>query len=401
MVRKRFPVKKVLDYFRRWTSILGGGELLPLMFVAELQKMGCDVTLALEWESDVGQVSQTLGIPVDVSKLSIVYIKPGNIFLCRIDTFFPVFRTNRLKKLAKNADICISALNTCDFGKPAHHFIWGVSMDDNMFLRYARHEQLGTMRSLFQHINRFLMKHILRPIFGVRSPQSIIADPGEHIYPNSHYIEDLLRSYYGPFTSTVFYPPTIFESALPGRVARDPLKVVYLGRIHPDKRLDDIIEIVEKAREKSRSDLVLELGGILEKETAFGKRMLATAAEKKWIHFLGPLYGEEKDRFLCSGTYALHAERDEAFGISITEYLKTGSIPIVPDEGGPKEIVDSPALIYHTNDDAAAILANLYLDESFRSRLQAHCRERANCFSREMYFRNQHTLLTRILDGTP
>ena len=371
------------------------------MFISELQRMGCDVTLALEWKSEVEQVSQMLGISLDISKLSIVYIKPKNKILCRIDTFFPVFRTNKLKKLARDVDICISALNTCDFGKPAHHFIWGVSMDDNMFLRYARHEQLSTTRSRIQHINRFLMKNILRPMFRVRSPQSIIEDPREHIYPNSHYIEDLLRSFYGPFNSTVFYPPTIFESALQDRVARDPLKVIYLGRIHPDKRLDDIIEIVEKAREKSHSGLILEIGGILEKETAYGKKMLATAEEKKWIHFLGPLYKEEKERFLCSGTYALHAERDEAFGISITEYLKAGCIPIVPDEGGPKEIVDSPALIYHTNDDAATTLAKLHLDESYRSKIQAHCKERANCFSQESYYRNQHALLTQILDGTP
>ena len=75
---------------------------MPLMFISELQRMGCDVTLALEWKSEVEQVSQMLGISLDISKLSIVYIKPKNKILCRIDTFFPVFRTNKLKKLARD-----------------------------------------------------------------------------------------------------------------------------------------------------------------------------------------------------------------------------------------------------------------------------------------------------------
>ena len=390
-------MKKVLIYFRRWTSIVGGGELLPLMFISELQKMGCDVTLALEWQSEVEQVSQTIGIPIDFSNLSVDYVKPKNKILCKIDMIFPIFRTNRLKKLAKNADICISALNTCDFGRPAHHFIWGVSIDDNMFLHYARHEQLSTTRVLVQHINRFLMQYILRPLFGVRSPQSIIGNPREHIYPNSLYIENLLRSYYGPFTSTLFYPPTTFESVLQDRVVRDPRKVVYIGRIHPEKRLEDIIDIVEKAREKSKSDIILEIVGVLKKETAYGKRMQAIAAEKQWIHFLGPLYGEEKDRFLCSGTYALHAERDEAFGISITEYLKAGCIPIVPDEGGTPEVVDNPALAYHTNEDAARILTHLLTDDVFRLEQLNHCKKRAKAFSFERYMENQHIILDRIL----
>ena len=151
----------------------------------------------------------------------------------------------------------------------------------------------------------------------------------------------------------------------------------------------------------THSNLILQIGGLLVKGRPYTKRMQAIAMEKKWVQFLGPLYGEEKDRFLCSGTYALHAERDEAFGISITEYLKAGCIPIVPDEGGPVEIVDSPDLIYHTNDDAAAILTKLYQDESFRSRMQAHCKERAVYFSQKTYLRNQHDLLTQILNGTP
>ena len=394
-------MKKVLVYFCRWTSILGGGEVVPLMIIAELQKMGCEITLALDWLSDVGQAAQKFGIPLDVSKLNVVYLKPKNKILYRIDTHFPVFKTFRLKKLAKNVDVCISTLNTCDFGRPAHHFICGVAMDDTMFLHYARHEQIKGMRFLIQHTNRFLMKYILRPLFRVRSPQNIITDHREHIYPNSHYIEKLLQSFYGPFTSTVFYPPTTFESVFQNRVVRDPLKVVYLGRIHPEKRLDYIIEIVEKAREKTHSNLILQIGGLLVKETPYAKRMQAIAMEKKWVQFLGPLYGEEKDKFLCSGTYALHAERDEAFGISITEYLKAGCIPIVPDEGGTVEIVDSPGLTYHTNDDAAEILTKLYQDESFRSKMQAHCKERADCFSKETFFKNLHNLLAQIINSTP
>ena len=104
---------------------------------------------------------------------------------------------------------------------------------------------------------------------------------------------------------------------------------------------------------------------------------------------------------MLSATDALHAERDEAFGISVTEYLKAGLIPIVPDEGGTPEIVDSPALTYRTNEDAAQILAHLLSDAGFRENRRRHCVERAKLFSREAYLERQGKLLAEIVGLTP
>jgi glycosyltransferase involved in cell wall biosynthesis len=125
------------------------------------------------------------------------------------------------------------------------------------------------------------------------------------------------------------------------------------------------------------------------------------AKERDWLKFVGALYGEEKARFLTSGSYAIHAERDEAFGISIAEYLASGLIPIVPDEGGTPEIVDSRALTYRTNEDAAQILAHLLSDAGFRENQQRHCVERAKLFSREAYLERQGKLLAEIVGVTP
>ena len=121
------------------------------------------------------------------------------------------------------------------------------------------------------------------------------------------------------------------------------------------------------------------------------------AKERDWLRFTGALYGEDKDRFLLSGSYAIHAERLEAFGISVVEYLKTGNIAIVPDEGGTPEIADSPDLTYHTDEEAAQILAKLLTDTSFRERQRNHCAARAKFFSVEAYLGRQRELLETIL----
>lgn len=389
-------MKRVLIYYMNFPSSIGGGEYLSLLFISMLQKT-CEVTLAMNWESDVGAAAGMTGIPVDLSKLKIVLIKPENAFLRKLDAILPFYRTWCLKRLAKNADICISTANMMDFGKPAHHFVYLLKLfGDNAFMDYYAHlPQPRGFARFKRKMRTFVAEMFLRPLMGVRSTRRILSDPREHIYPTSHYVDAVMRSFYGPFTGTVFYPPTVF--AVPrGSTVRDPLRVVYLGRICPEKRIFDIVRIVELARKHSGLDLTLHIAGGMD-STPYVEKLKSTAEDNPWIQLSGPVYGQEKAAFLLGGTYAIHAERDEAFGISVTEYLKAGCIPIVPDEGGTMEIVANPALTYHTCEDAARILARLLNDEPFRREQLAHCGKRAEDFLFERYLETQQKILDTIL----
>ena len=232
-------------------------------------------------------------------------------------------------------------------------------------------------------------------MLGIRSVRKIIADKREHIYSTSQYVDSVLRGFYGDFNGSVFYPPTTFEAKLKD-VKRNPLQINYIGRISEEKRIEDIVNIVERVRNSSHFDLTLLIAGQME-DTPYGKKLKSIVADKKWIRFVGQVLDETKERFLLSGTYAIHIERDETFGIAITEYLKAGLIPIVPDEGGTMEIVDSPALTYHTIEDAVAILTKLLQDEKFRQEQLAHCAERAKDFTMEAYLEKQRLTLEKIL----
>ena len=392
-------MKRVLIYYINFHSTIGGGEYLSLLFIAELQKT-CEVTLALNWDSDMEAASKMARIPIDTSRLKIVLVKPKSSFLRKLDAILPFYRIWQLKKLAKDADVCISTANMIDFGKPAHHFVYLLRLfGDNAFTDYYMHvPPLKGFAQLKRKTRTFLAESILRPLLGIRSTRKILADPREHIYPTSCYVDSIMRDFYGPFTGTVFYPPTMFEITQEA-AERDPLRVVYLGRLFPEKRILDIIRIVERARELSGLKLTLQIAGHPD-PTPYVEKLKRTAQENPWIQLVGPLYGKDKEQFLLSGTYAIHAERDETFGISITEYLKAGCIPIVPDEGGTVEIVDNPDLTYHANEDAADILVRLLSDVVFREQQQAHCRKRAESFSMRTYKESQSLLLKRILGNT-
>ena len=391
-------MKKVLLYYN-FSFSFGGGELLPLSFFSELQQT-CDLTVALDRADGLWQSAALYGIGIDRSAIHVEQVMPKDYSIRRHNVLLSLHRSRMLKRLARNVDICISLSNITDFGKPAHHFINMLAFGDDAFTAFV-HSKAGSARcGVLTRAKRFFSNAILRPLLGMRSKRSLICDRRQHIYPNSRYVEGLMTGFYGPFNSAVFYPPTLFEPQSPESVGRDPLRIVYIGRIVPEKRITDLIGIVERVRAATGLPLTFHLAGRLDQTPAYGERLAAMARERDWLKFVGAVYGDEKEHFLLSGSFALHAERIEAFGISVAEYLVAGLIPVVPDEGGTPEVVGSPALAYHADEDAVRILARLATDRAFRDEQRRLCAERARTFTRAAYRTRQRELLCRIIgDG--
>ena len=386
---------KVLIYYN-FSYPLGGGDYLPLTFISELQNMS-SVTLAVDSMAGLERALQCFNVHIDRSRINIVQLMPQGYAASRHTLVHSFIRNVRLKKLAKDADICISAANIIDFGRPAHHFINFLVGVDEKFRFIAKHVNppRATVAQQFKH---FLSETIFRTFLNMRSKQKIIRDPREHIYLPSVYVQKLMTDFYGSFPSRIFYPPTVFDPWF-DNVARDPLRVIYLGRITPEKKLPDICEIVEKARALSGRDLKLIIAGPHDKELMIVKDILSHLSSSPWISMSDGVFGETKNKLLQSGTYAVHARRDEEFGISITEYLKAGLIPIVPDEGGACEVVDNRELVFHTNEEAATILVKLLNDPDFRESQRRLCADRAKVFTQEAYLERQRELLKDIVEA--
>ena len=382
-------MKNVLLYYN-FSYPLGGGDILPLTFASWLQSR-CDLTLAVDSEAGFRKAVEAFGIPLDMERITVAPLLPDGLGPRLHTAFWSYRRSTRLKRLAAKADLCLSAANVTDFGRPAHHFINMLSGVDHAFTA-----QSGIVRPKAS-IKRFLVDEVIRPLVGMRSKRRIFADGRERFYSNSRYVHDRLTAFYGDFHDTIFYPPTTYEPEDSADTPpRNPLRVICLGRISPQKRILDIIDVVERARALSGKDIRLTVAGPCGSgEYATKVRQIVEA--RPWITLVDGVFGRAKDDLLRSGGFAVHARRDEEFGIAVTEYLKAGLIPVVPDEGGSSEVVAARELTYATNDDAAHILAHLVTDDGFRAAMQRHCARRATDFSRDAYLARQHDLLQRIL----
>ena len=382
-------MKNVLLYYN-FSYPLGGGDFLPLTFASWLQSR-CDLTLAVDSEAGFHKALKAFDVPLDNGRIKVAPLLPDGLDSRSHNFYWSYRRSLRLKRLAAKADVCISAANVTDFGRPAHHFINMLSGVDHAFSAHS-----GIVRPKTS-VKRFLIDDVIRPIAGMRPKRRIFADGRERFYSNSKYVHDRLTSFYGDFHDTIFYPPTTYEPEDSGEAPpRDPMRVICLGRISPQKRITDIMDIVERARTLSGKDIKLTVAGPCG-NGEYATMVRQTAKARKWITLVDGVFCKAKDDLLRSGSFAVHARRDEEFGIAVTEYLKAGLIPVVPDEGGSCEVVDKPELSYSTNEDAAAKLARLVSDCDFAGIMRSHCQSRALEFSRSEYLKRQSEILDKIL----
>ena len=382
-------MKNVLLYYN-FSYPLGGGDILPLTFASWLQSR-CELTLAVDSEAGFRRALEAFGVPLDANRIKVMPLLPDGLDSRSHNFYWSYRRSLRLQRLAAKADICISAANVIDFGRPAHHFINMLSGVDHAFTAHS-----GIVKPKTS-VKGFLLNEVIRPIAGMRSKKRIFADGHERFYSNSRYVHNRLAAFYGDFHDTIFYPPTTYEPEDSGEAPpRDPLRVICLGRISKEKRVTDIIDVVERARTLSGKDIKLTVAGPCGNGgyATMGRQCIEA---RKWITLVDGVFGRAKDDLLRSGSFAVHARRDEEFGIAVTEYLKAGLIPVVPNEGGSCEVVDKPELSYSTNEDAASKLARLVTDDAFAETMRSHCQSRAHAFSRNEYEKREADILEMIL----
>ena len=292
-------------------------------------------------------------------------------------------------------DVLISAYNVCDFGRPGIHHLADFSWDETLRRHYDPPPQ-GLRRML--HCNRQL-RHgylALTKLVAGQQRKDKPANPGL-ILANSIWSKGLLRERYG-IDSDVVYPPVMIQGigTSPERKRRN---FVSLGRIYPEKRIEQIVEIIKAVRGRGH-DITLHIIGDTG-ETAYGRKLEHLCrAQGNWIVLAGRQFGEAKARLLSEAAYGIHARPGEAFGIAIAEMIIAGCITFVPAEGGPAEIVDhNPALVYGSPDEAIEKIDSMLKNRSLEAATRAFLEHRAQRFSAESFMRDIRHIVDKFVDS--
>ena len=169
---------------------------------------------------------------------------------------------------------------------------------------------------------------------------------------------------------------------------------VFLGRISPEKKIEEIIMILKKIKERGYS-VTLSIIGQFDNSAYANNIKLRCNAESSWIKCFGAVYGEKKIKLLSNFRYGISACDCEAFGIATGEMVKAGILPFIPFKGAQKEIVCRNELIYKSHDDAISKIIKVLNSENLQVELHRNLLDRANFFSKKHFIESISFIIDR------
>lgn len=251
------------------------------------------------------------------------------------------------QSIAHEYDICLSAYNPVDFGRPAIQLIGDFSFSEEMRKRLYVFGETS-----FRHRKSLLRDAYLRLVSATGVKLRPLAERGDLILANSTWTVMQLHEFFGVEDAPIIYPPVILPQA-PAECERDPYGFACLGRIVPEKEIERIVRILGTVRDQG-FPVTLKLIGDLD-SSPYSRRIGDLVGQHPdWIMPQGFLELEEKQAVLSKQSFALHACRIEAFGIAVAEMASMGCVPFVPATGGAGEIVRDSRLQFGEDAEAVA-----------------------------------------------
>jgi glycosyltransferase involved in cell wall biosynthesis len=280
-------------------------------------------------------------------------------------------RWARTLAAAERVDIALSTHNEMDFGRPGLqyvHYPWSY---------FPRPE---TEMQWFHRIPGALAAY--RGMCQLIAGGSMQGRGLNLSLANSAFVAGKIKQVYGA-NSEILYPP------VPGSFPDVPWQerrsaAVAIGRMHPIKRWEMAVEIVEQARSRG-----LEIGLTLINQPDridYGRRIADLAAGRPWFRLLTGITREQLAAEVAHHRYGIHTMEDEHFGIAVAEMVRAGCIPLVHDSGGPVEIVGGHGeLRFRTAEEGAAALRAVMADGPLQDRLLSSLAQQRERFSVETF----------------
>lgn len=357
-----------------------GGSEARALWGAEALKQDFDVTLITSGPVDLDRLNRYYGTNLRANEFSIRTVRMpfGLHNTPKFAGLRGAFYGRYLKSAAPEFDVMISAYNVCDFGVPGIQFIADFS-----FMREWReslHPALANYRRWWYGDSPFRRAYLglCDSIAGPRTDgwkQNLTV-------ANSDWSAAILRHEFG-IEARIVYPPVAGNFPdIPWEQRENGF--VCIGRVVPEKRMDMVIEILSRARQRGHDVHLHILGGV--DDSPFGRKMKELAQQNRgWLFLEGWVAGKRKQEILAAHLFGINNCQNEAFGIAPAEMVKAGCITFVPDSGGQTEIVDHPALTFANGDDAVEKIDAVLTRAELRQRLRDHLSRQARKFSVENF----------------
>ncbi len=193
------------------------------------------------------------------------------------------------------------------------------------------------------------------------------------------------KKYFGHKTKVVQIPNFLELPAVVAREDINPKYLLYLGRLHPIKGLNNLIQSLSNSREFLKSEALLYIAGDDQNSYATQlKKQVASLQLSQKVEFLGQIEGHEKQKLLANAFFLILPSHTENFGNVVVEALAQGT-PVLASKGTPWQELEEFKIGYWVENDAASL--SLIIDQILKIELEAYqkMRKRANKFVVQEY----------------
>lgn len=169
-----------------------------------------------------------------------------------------------------------------------------------------------------------------------------------------------------------------------------------LGRISPEKRLEQVIAILDQVRIMGHSVRLHVVGS--GDDAGYVRQIQRLCVQRaEWVTFHGPMFGQAKQEMLGRCRYGISACDREAFGIATAEMVKAGIVPFVPRVGAQVEIVKDSALVFGDIEDASLRIDAVLKSKTLQMDLHEAMRQRGAKFDSNNFCKAVVDLVCREL----
>jgi glycosyltransferase involved in cell wall biosynthesis len=174
--------------------------------------------------------------------------------------------------------------------------------------------------------------------------------------------------------------------------------LLYLGRFHPKKGVDELIRSWKKRR--NPNDEVLVLAGPVNKKDSWIMNLLSLVGEDPSVVWTGMLQGSEKWGALCSADAMILPSHQENYGMVVAEACSVGLPVYLTDKVNLwREVIDTGAGVAE-NDDPPGIqsLVDQWLLAEDRA-IRSHAAKQ--CFEQRLHIDRTVENLCKIFEQAP
>jgi len=371
---------KVIVAHHLWSRV-GGGELVNAYVVKTLLDAGHDVVVVSTSRFDKGRYGEWFGI--DLGNVKVYSFLPRMLPLFgiyqRLGSWIPLMRAIR----REDPDVVFV---DDEYYKPIIglkekkgfrlleyiHFPYDA-------LRYDRGDVPEEYREAFEKYmadaRMYLKKYekgwwklyfkvwlSLYVLVARRNPFEV----ADVVMANSVYIARLTKMLYGG-EPVVLNPPVKIEDFKPygnrGFNERDNA-VVMIGRISPEKRIEDVIDAIALTESKP---VLRVIGGLIPMTIPYKESLEKRAREKGVkVEFYPNAPRDALVKLATTSKVFVHATVGEHFGVAVVEGMAAGCPVIVHKSGGPYEdIIDygNYGIYYDSIEDLAEKIDDVITDE--------------------------------------